>query len=352
MVQKELYIQVQNISRDLNLYFQSTQCLKDNVLSLELEKAKTTEISWEEKIQLLENIIKEDEELQKKLTAENEENQRKLDEVNVELSDAQDFINTKKDFEQKNSEITLQLEALELLKEKFKVAEKNQESISEKDKSKTLIENDLEKYDALEKLSAQLKFLAHEIAEGNAAVKILETKQEDLENLKNKMQQQLMELEQKGDRHSELSLKEKDFETKQSDLVELKKTLKEYAELEEKLAAAQNEYSVASERAMTSQMDYQQKNKAFLDGQAGILAENLKENEPCPVCGALHHPAPAQKTLFVPTEEELNKTKTDADELSKLAEEKSRNASVLNGQADAKKTAVEKNLKKYFTGDL
>ena len=33
----------------------------------------------------------------------------------------------------------------------------------------------------------------------------------------------------------------------------------------------------------------------FLDEQAGVLAkEKLRENEPCPVCGSLHHPHPYQ----------------------------------------------------------
>ncbi|MCU9814099.1 hypothetical protein [Paraclostridium sp. AKS73] len=41
--------------------------------------------------------------------------------------------------------------------------------------------------------------------------------------------------------------------------------------------------------------------------QAGILAANLKENKPCPVCGSKNHPSPAviSKSLVVPTKEEL-----------------------------------------------
>ena len=33
--------------------------------------------------------------------------------------------------------------------------------------------------------------------------------------------------------------------------------------------------------------------KAYLDGQAGILANELSEGTPCPVCGSVAHPKPA-----------------------------------------------------------
>ena len=53
-------------------------------------------------------------------------------------------------------------------------------------------------------------------------------------------------------------------------------------------------------------------NRAFLSGQAGVLAEGLREGEPCPVCGATHHPAPALRTPGAPTQAELERARTAA----------------------------------------
>lgn len=49
---------------------------------------------------------------------------------------------------------------------------------------------------------------------------------------------------------------------------------------------------------------------ARLSGQAAVLAKELEENHPCPVCGSLHHPAPASETGKIPTEDEIAAAET------------------------------------------
>ena len=60
-----------------------------------------------------------------------------------------------------------------------------------------------------------------------------------------------------------------------------------------------------------------EKKKEFFKEQAGILAEKLKENEPCPVCGSLHHPNLAIKSKSVLTKEELDNLKEKEEKKSK-----------------------------------
>ena len=75
-----------------------------------------------------------------------------------------------------------------------------------------------------------------------------------------------------------------------------------YRSLGQELQKAQEAYRAAAEKAERLEAVYRRENRAFLDEQAGILAEGLEEGRVCPVCGSLHHPSPARKSEGAPTE--------------------------------------------------
>ena len=58
----------------------------------------------------------------------------------------------------------------------------------------------------------------------------------------------------------------------------------------------------------------------FLQGQAGILARELADNEPCPVCGSRSHPKPAKGSTDIPSREEVEAAQRKAQQAQKQAQ--------------------------------
>lgn len=96
----------------------------------------------------------------------------------------------------------------------------------------------------------------------------------------------------------------------------------------------QNAYAKEFVEYQKIHSSYEKMEKAFFDGQAGLLGQKLIEGEPCLVCGSTEHPAPAVLAVEVPTQDELERCK-------KLDTEKRNECSELSSQAGVLKAQVE-----------
>ena len=63
--------------------------------------------------------------------------------------------------------------------------------------------------------------------------------------------------------------------------------------------------------------------RAFLNAQAGLLAEGLTDGTPCPVCGSTHHPKRAVLPAEAPTQARVDAARQSADEADRAAQEAS-----------------------------
>lgn len=118
--------------------------------------------------------------------------------------------------------------------------------------------------------------------------------------------------------------------------------------LESSLASQRKRYLDLQNIADDLQGRFATLNRIFLQEQAGIMAENLLPEQPCPVCGSLSHPFLAQKTENAPTEAQLKEAEIAAQNAQQKAVEASQKANEMSGNCEAQKRILQENLLAIF----
>ena len=124
------------------------------------------------------------------------------------------------------------------------------------------------------------------------------------------------------------------------------------AKLEQRLADCQRQAKAAHKaqenyRAAAAAQDEARARRdalerAFLDAQAGLLAESLVEGAPCPVCGSTHHPARALLPHTAPTQAQVETARQTAAEADRQAQNASAAAQSALAAANEAKTSLRR----------
>lgn len=102
----------------------------------------------------------------------------------------------------------------------------------------------------------------------------------------------------------------------------------------------QKRYQSYKEHYQREQQRYQQLEQQFFDGQAGLLARQLQEGAPCPVCGSLHHPMPAVWQGDPIERTQLQQQKEESERCRKQMEESATKLARLHAGQEEKWTAL------------
>ena len=244
-------------------------------LKEELENNKKENIQIEEVIKKLEKEIKQEDEKIKK----QEELNTKIDNYNLLLKEKEVLKNQEKEIDI----LKIKIEQNQKIKEVVKPKEEN--VINQKENIKN-IEKELANLNNLIELGNKKEKEHHEKIDKVNKIGEIYKEYNNCDEIKTK----LLEKANKLKRIEDLE-------------IEKAKQVKEYDKLE-------NEYKLMNN-------DYIEKENEFFKEQAGIIAEKLKENKPCPVCGSIVHPQIAKKSTSVLTKEELDKLKKKLEDKQK-----------------------------------
>ena len=105
---------------------------------------------------------------------------------------------------------------------------------------------------------------------------------------------------------------------------------------------AQDAYRAAAARQNEAHTKRDTLDRAFLDAQAGLLAQDLTEGIPCPVCGSTHHPARAVLPRTAPTQAQVDEARQAAEEADHAAQAASAAAQSALAAADEARRSLRR----------
>lgn len=133
-----------------------------------------------------------------------------------------------------------------------------------------------------------------------------------------------------------------------SEIKSLGEELKAVHDIKENLEKLRNDFKSKQQAYNQSDSIRNQLENAFFSGQAGLLARELKENSPCPVCGSFEHPTPAGFSDNIPDKNTVDKAKKKADKTRDEMEQASKKVASERAKYESLKSAAEKKSAEYL----
>lgn len=316
------------VKNSVEQYISGILCDDTDELSIELKKAKEGKMLIGDIVELTDKLLAHDQKREDELSIELAVVEKQLEEINGKLTKAEEDEKIKEELIRDRSLLAENSEELERLREQLNKAKENQQSGEKLIQKIAELEAEVLVYDELEvkeadnqKVEEERQKVIHSQAEN-----VRQQEQMALEIEALRLEQK--SLERSGEERERLAGELERKENLKTSFELIIGEIKHYDALKIKLTKAQKDYIQAQEKAENLQKTYNEKNRAFLDGQAGVLASTLKAGMPCPVCGSTKHPYLAEVSREAPTQAELKKSKkvyeaayADANTASRLAGE-------------------------------
>lgn len=332
-------------------YINQLKCNENDTLSLELERAKSGDVLIEDVIKLAGEIINKD-------TLEYTKTQKNIESINEEIEKINSNIKLYENQEATKKAYAKASAKLEELKTKrndcekaYKSAEAQRERLDDLTRKINLINSKMPKYDELKSLENSINERTQSFEKSNNLLKL---KQQEITSLEKEIDEKSKALEEvKGADLlvQKLTVQKEEINKKAEALKELKTEIDRCKTEQKNLKNAQSFAKSALDEYGALENEYNQIYIAFFNEQAGIIADELKDGEPCPVCGSTSHPNLARKSENAPSQADVESAQKLAKKAQEKADKARDTASALKSRFDEIAANVKSAAKKLFGTD-
>ncbi|WP_412498632.1 AAA family ATPase [Shewanella indica] len=227
----------------------------------------------------------------------------------------------------KEADYAKQLQSAE---QRLKQATDDKATLAELDEQANKLRRELEQLDKLQPAINELKQLTEEHELGLVELGRLErveqqshTELEQWQQQQQKLKSEEKELCSSAERQGPLHQALAALNTRLEKTKQLGHIKQKWQQAQAGLQQAEAYGHQCKAERQSAETEHQRLQLAWHTGQAAILAAKLQPGQPCPVCGGLDHPAPAEMAQDIPGEAELNRAR-DAEQQASARHEAAR----------------------------